>query len=83
MYVGAIFRKEVRSWWRHWPGPRPPWWDAKLAKVGEEIFAGLTTVNMAGRVSDPRISLALAKSGAEMISKGGQELGHMLGQAKG
>jgi hypothetical protein len=63
----------------HWPGPRPPWWDAKPVKVGEEIFAGLTTVNMAGRVSDPRISLALAKSGAAMVSKGGQEFSRPTG----
>jgi len=45
-----------------------------MVKVGEEIFAGLTSVNMAGRASDPRISLALAKSGAEIVSKGGQKL---------
>jgi hypothetical protein len=38
-------------WWKPWPGPRPPWWDTRLVKVGEEIFAGLTMVNMAGHLA--------------------------------
>ncbi len=70
-------------WWKHWPGPRPPWWDAKLKSLGEEIFAGLTMVNAAGRVSDPHASLTLAKTGAELVSRNAQELTRMLAQAKG
>ena len=71
-------------WWKHWPGPPPPpWWDQRLAKVGEEIYAGLTMVNMARRVSDPQTSLALAKAGSEMISKHGQELQQALSRTRG
>lgn len=69
-------------WWKHFPGPRPPWWDTKLVKMGEEVFAGLTMVNMAGRVSDPHVALTLARSGAEMINKYGQELNRVLSQVK-
>ena len=50
-----------------------------MVKVGEEIFACLSSVNMDRRVSDPRISLALAKSGAEIVSKGGQKLSLQTG----
>jgi hypothetical protein len=71
-------------WWMHWPGPPPPpWWDRELIKVGEKIFAALTLVNMAGKVADPRAALSLAKSGAEGITKGAQELTQLLNQAKG
>ena len=65
-------------WWKKWPGPRPPWWDQRLIDVSEKVFAGLTMINAAKMVADPHASLTLAKSGAEMINKHGQELNKLL-----
>ncbi len=70
-------------WWKHWPGPRPPWWNERIVKVGEEIYAGLTLVNMAGRVADQQVSMSLARTGIEMVTKNAQEFSKMLGQTRG
>lgn len=65
-------------WWKRWPGPRPPWWNERLTRAGEEVYAGLTLVNVASHVADANVSAALAKAGAEMIAKYGQELNRAL-----
>jgi len=70
-------------WWKHWPRPRPPWWNERLEHVGEEIFAGLSVINMAGKVEDAQLSLAVAHAGLERITKHVQELQGLLQQTKG
>ena len=70
-------------WWKRWPGPRPPWWNERLTRAGEEVFAGLTLVNLASHVSDAHVATTLAKTGVEMINKYGQELNKALSQGKG
>jgi hypothetical protein len=46
--------------------------------VSREIFAGLTLVNTASKLSERDQSLQLAQSGAETIAKHAAELNKML-----
>jgi hypothetical protein len=46
--------------------------------VSREIFAGLTLVNTASKVSERDQSLQLAQSGAAMIAKHAAELNKVL-----
>jgi hypothetical protein len=63
-------------WW--WHGPRPHWLDDRVLQVSREIFAGLTLVNTASKLSERDQSLQLAQSGAETIAKHAAELNKML-----
>ncbi len=64
-------------------GPPPPWWDNNVVGPGQEVFVGPMMVDMSRRLPDPQASLALARAGAEMISKHSQEIRHVLPRAKG
>jgi hypothetical protein len=70
-------------WWKHWPGPRPPWWDRGIVKLGQEVFAGLTLINAAGHIADAHVSSSMARLGAEMVSKSAHELQQLISKAKG
>jgi hypothetical protein len=67
-------------WHWHWPGPRPPWWDEVLVDVGQQVFVGLTLVNVAGRVADPEISRQVASAGARLVSEHAAKLNEALGR---
>jgi hypothetical protein len=60
--------------WIPWHGPRPNWWNEKLTEVGQQAYIGLVLVNVAARVQHAETSVQIARIGASMVHKSGEEL---------
>jgi hypothetical protein len=49
--------------------------------MGRQVFATLTLINVAAKLTDAKAGLRLAKQGAELLTKQAAELGRALEQA--
>lgn len=67
--------------WPPWPWPRQKWLDDEVIDLGRQVFASLTLINVAAKLTDAKAGLRLAKQGAELLGKQAGELSRALERA--